>query len=121
MPSNVPVYFDGPQPPEGRSWCVVCAMQYKFGGVTKHDRAIKAHEQSNTSGAIVRPPRFSLADQPGTPELAVAVTRGISVLGAQFGVLDVCWSHVVGLDLRSGLMPATPQEAAMFSQARMLG
>ena len=122
MPGSVPFYFDGPEPPEGRIWCAVCAMQYKNGGVKHFARQIDAHEKlTGTNGALVRSPRFDLTAQPGKQELAVAVTKGISILGPNFGQLDLCWSHVMGLDLRNGLMPATPQEASMFSQARMLG
>ena len=120
MPGNVPFYFDGPQPPEGFIWCAVCAMQYKNGAVQHFKDAIAAHERGS-NGMLLAAPRFDATAQPGKQELAVAVTRALSILGPNFGALDVCWSHVMGLDLRTGLMPASPQEASMFSQARMLG
>lgn len=123
MPGKVPFYFDGPAPPEGCTWCAVCAMQYKNGGVEHYAQQINAHEkQAATNGALLRSPRFDLTAQPGIQELKVAVVRAMSILGPNFGMLDVCWSHVMGLNLRSGgVLPANPQEAAMFSQAKMLG
>jgi hypothetical protein len=54
-------------------------------------------------------------------ELNIAVTHAISTVVPQFGALPVCWSHALGLELRGGLMPANPAEAAMFSQAAQLG
>lgn len=113
----VTVYFDGPEPPEGRIWCAVCTMQYKQVFIAANQARINTAQQGDEH--LVRNPRFNLTDR--QQELKLAVTRTISILGPQFGVLDVCWSHAVGLDMRQGLMPANPSEMAMFSQAAQIG
>lgn len=122
------VFFDGPQPPQGRVWCAVCAGGYKHAGVAAQRDAINRAQNGNGTPSG-KAPRFTL----GKPlmssvgpldgaELALAVTRGLSTLGPNFGVLDVCWSHLIALDMTGGaIAPASPQEAAMFSQAAQLG
>jgi hypothetical protein len=102
------IYFDGPRPPAGHIWCAICAGMYKQAGIDAQPLQL---EQAKQDGG-----RISLRDH--TQELNVAVTRALSILGAQFGILDVCWSHAMALTLRmDGITPASPQEAAMLSQA----
>ena len=117
MAEQVTVYFDGPEPPEGRIWCAVCAMQYKQTYLAANQAAIQMAQKPNAHR--IGNPRFDITQDRG--ELKIAVVRSLTILGPQFGVMDVCWSHVVGLDMRQGLMPANPAEMAMFSQAAQIG
>jgi hypothetical protein len=113
------IYFDGPEPPEGRLWCAICVMLAKQ-RVTSAEQALVSHasRSPDDSPAV----RVNMAGHMVGTELEIAVTRTISTVVPQFGALDVCWSHALGLSLKpGGVAPASPQEAAMFSQAVPLG
>jgi hypothetical protein len=110
------IYFDGPEPPEGKQWCSVCAMLAKQR--TVHARQAMVQQAART-GDDAPAVRVSMALDGA--ELKPAVTHAISTVVPQFGSLPLCWSHVLGLELLpGGVAPASPQEAAMFGQAAQL-
>lgn len=112
------IYFDGPEPPPGREWCAVCVMLVKQHVVAEKQELVR---QASVSDADAPAVRVTMAPSMKGQELNIAVTHAISTVVPQFGALPVCWSHALGLELRGGLMPANPSEAAMFSQAAQLG
>jgi hypothetical protein len=112
------IYFDGPEPPPGREWCAVCVMLVKQHVVAEKQELVR---QASVSDADAPAVRVTMAPSMKGQELNIAVTHAISTVVPQFGALPVCWSHALGLELRGGLMPANPAEAAMFSQAAQLG
>ena len=112
------LFFDGPEPPPGREWCAICVMLVKQHVVAEKQDLVK---QASVSDADAPAVRVKMAPSMTGQELNIAVTHAISTVVPQFGALPVCWSHALGLELRGGLMPANPAEAAMFSQAAQLG
>lgn len=113
------IYFDGPEPPPGREWCSVCVMLVKQHVVAEKQDLVR---QASVSGENAPAVRVKMAPHLAGTELNTAVTHAISTVVPQFGALPVCWSHALGLELRpGGVPPASPQEAAMFSQAAQLG
>lgn len=112
------IYFDGPEPPPGREWCAVCVMLVKQHVVAEKQELVR---QASVSDADAPAVRVTMAPHMTGQELNTAVTHAISTVVPQFGALPVCWSHALGLELRGGLMPANPAEAAMLSQAAQIG
>jgi hypothetical protein len=115
------VFFDGPEPPEGQQWCAICVMLVKQAVIEAEHTMIDVSKRGDESDP---PMRIDIARHVklGGHELAAAVTRAISTVVPQWGPMDVCWSHALGLQLMpGGVMPASPQEAAMLSQAAQLG
>lgn len=112
------IFFDGPQPPIGKQWCSVCVMLAKQAVVHEHQDEVKATAMAPADAEAVR----ILVLHTGKTELAPAVTSAISTVAPHFGPLPVCWSHAIGLELMpGGVAPATPEQAAMLSQAVQLG
>lgn len=113
------IFFDGPEPPEGQLWCAVCLMIAKQYVVQAEQVLVR---KAAASSPEAPPIRVNMLKHLASQELKVAVTRTISTVMPQFGALEVCWSHAIGVDLSGGaVVPASPQEAAMLSQAVPLG
>lgn len=113
------IFFDGPQPPIGKQWCSVCVMLAKQAVVHEHQDEVKATAMAPADAPAVRILVDTISRQ---VELAPAVTSAISTVAPHFGPLPVCWSHAIGLELMpGGVAPATPEQAAMLSQAVQLG
>jgi hypothetical protein len=95
--------FTGPLPPEGESWCTICAMIWKQDGISLLDAQIKAipdHEVEWLSLSSVRR---------SAPNLIIpvsAVTTGLYAPMTQLGTIPLCWSHLMGLSVTTGLLPA---------------
>lgn len=112
------LYFDGPEPPEGKEWCAVCVMLAKQHVVHEQQAMVSLASRSAEDAPAVR---VTMARNLTGFELKPAVTHAISTVVPQFGALPVCWSHSLGLELMpGGVAPASPQEAAMFGQAAQL-
>lgn len=106
------VMFDGPEPPEGKRWCLMCAAMFKSRCMdSKTGRA--AVEAASTSGGRVDLSGIALHEGINMPE--VAACTGLANLG-QLGLVpsdDLCWSHVLAVKT-SGLAQAMPGMAGLL-------
>jgi len=90
-----------PEPPGGKQWCVACVMFAKarinseFG-----QQIITLAEDGKNEDFELTPARM--------PRLEVAVVRGLCGQLQQFGILDLCWTHVAGLAVEK-ISPLDPQ------------
>jgi hypothetical protein len=92
--------FTGPSPDEGRQFCSVCAMVFK----AKALEAIKdwlAMVQQLPNGHV------KWHELKSDVPLQHAVCKSIYQPLANWGQLDLCWSHAMGLNLSAGLLPAS--------------
>jgi hypothetical protein len=122
--------FRGPIPPNpGELWCTACAMLWKAEGTAALGDAVSAipDDQMQT---------FDLDRLPLTAGLAkrfpmqLAVAMGIFQPGAAPPMgqgflpfpVPLCWSHLMGLSLKQGLLPASaaqmPQGVPLLGQRR---
>jgi len=95
MPAQV--IYRGPTPPLGQKWCFVCAYTWKNAVNEKHKDQIDLAGLAEDTETVV----IDAAEDPDTPPLEVAVATGLNGLLAQFGVLDLCWSHLNGIQLQT--------------------
>lgn len=90
------VIYKGPVPPAGEKYCFVCAFQWKLAVNERHQDEITAAGEAADGTIVVID---ALADDIPYPALAVATGLNGSVM--QFGVLDLCWSHVTAIQLKT--------------------
>ena len=113
---QVTVRVKGPAAPPGGVWCAVCVMIAKQAVIAANNEVFAAAQLGNGDAA----PRVTM-DTQQVVLLEPAVTRAISWVVPQWGPLEVCWTHALGLEiLPGGVAPASPAEAAMVNQAVML-
>lgn len=105
MPAEVIV--TGPTPPPGRTWCFVCAYTWKKAVVDRYAEQIKFAEQAPDGH---EPVILDGETAEGLPPLAAVVARGLYLPLQHFGPLELCWSHLTAITLKtdSGLALPTP-------------
>jgi hypothetical protein len=100
--------FTGPVPPEGETWCAVCAAMYKAQCISMLAAEIKAAEQDGKDGITwLSLEKVAAKAGVGHGFLKVAVTEGVYGPLANWGALKVCWSHNMGLAITNGIIPAS--------------
>lgn len=114
--------LDGPKPPRdsGLGWCTVCAMLVKGNATGPSGRLqdeIKKIPDDQVKWLVIT------GDDTRQWGLALAVAWGTYPPMIQMGVMPLCWSHLMGMEVKSAVgMPATPQEMAALAQGgRVLG
>ena len=108
------VWRDLPAPPDHKMWCVACVMFGQAQVNREYGEQIKALEQDGKDEDFWFKPK--------APHLEVAVVRGICPLLQQLGVLDLCWSHVAGVEIQA-ISPLDPrfQQGNVVSPGLMPG
>jgi hypothetical protein len=100
--------FTGPVPPEGEIWCAVCAAMYKAQCLSMLTEEVKAAEANRKPGVIwIDLTKAAARAGVSGNFLRPAVTKGVYGPLANWGVVDLCWSHIMGLNVTSGLLPAS--------------
>lgn len=90
------VIYKGPTPPAGERFCFVCAYTWKNAVNEVHqDDIVRAAEAPDGAVMVID------GTQDDVPQPAVAVAQGINGSLMQFGVLDLCWSHVTAIQLKT--------------------
>jgi hypothetical protein len=119
------VMFKGPKPPQGRYWCTICSMLFKASMIAAYSERINL-----ANGMDEGPPMWIEAQMaeiqerlPAALPPEVAITRGVYAPMQQLGVVEICWSHAMGVQLTQGsVMPSSPQEmAALAASVPVLG
>jgi len=104
------VVYKGPTPPPGERWCFVCAYTWK-------NAVNEAHQADIAAAAVAPDGTVTVIDgtQDDVPQPALAVAQGINGSLLQIGVLDLCWSHITAIQLKttSGLHLPVPGGAGM--------
>jgi len=93
-----------PEPPQGRMWCVACVAFGKARINKEYGPQIVALENDGKDeNFLFEPQQF--------PHLELATVRGLCAQLQQFGIVDLCWTHVAGVEVRavSPLDPAFQQ------------
>lgn len=94
MPATVT--YKGPVPPVGERFCFVCAYTWKLAVNDLHEKEIEAANNAPDGTLAVIDGR-----KDDVPHPATAVAQGINGALPQFGVLDLCWSHLTAIRLQS--------------------
>lgn len=107
----VEVITRGPQPEPGCGWCFVCAYTWKSAVLERFAEEIKQAQEAPDGG---EPVLLDAEDVEGLPMLWQAVGQGLFMPLQHFGALDLCWSHLTAITLKtaSGLeipAPGMPQ------------
>ena len=97
------VIYKGPTPPPGEKFCFVCAYTWKNAVNEQHAEEIE--QAGKASEGTIMHIDGTQDDAPGP---ALAVAQGINAALAQFGVLDLCWSHVTAIRLQTASGLALP-------------
>jgi hypothetical protein len=112
------LFFDGPEPPPGTIWCAICVGFLKKRVLDAEQVTVSEAQRGSPDQ---QPVRLNMLRHSMGTELKPAVTRTISSAAPGLGPLDVCWSHAIALDpVGGGISIASPQDAAMLSQAALL-
>ena len=105
--------FTGPQPPETERWCTVCAFMFKgacLGHIEKETSAVSKDGQEGLEWFDLE----KVARQHSIPFPKVAVATGIFAPMSQTGLMELCWSHLMGINLKAhavipaSMMPGQP-------------
>lgn len=93
-------WLDLPEPPPGRSWCMACVM---FGKAQVNNQM---HEHVARLAADGKDGEVRL--QPVVPHLEPATVRGLCSQLQDLGILELCWTHVAGIELKA-ISPLDPR------------
>lgn len=104
MPAQVT--YIGPKPPAGEKFCFVCAYTWKLAVNDRYKDVIDAANVASDDTSVVIDGTIG----PGNPipRPAVAVAQGINGALPQFGILDLCWSHLTAIKLQTASGLALP-------------
>jgi hypothetical protein len=92
------VLFTGPKPAAGERFCMVCSYTWKAAAIERFEAEIKlAAELPDGHAPVV----IVVSDFDDMPPLATAVATGLFAPLSQFGPLELCWSHLNAVTLRS--------------------
>lgn len=115
------VNFTGPEAPDGPlGWCTVCAALYKAEAV-HGPLADKLKIAAGSDGPEMRLPVNHLDGTTLQPAVAYGIypPLGPPAMGGN-GLMTLpvplCWSHLMGVQMTNGVMPASPQQMAMMNQ-----
>jgi hypothetical protein len=111
LPCVRQVIVTGPQPPSGRLFCVVCAMDFR--AAAEQAQAAMIREMAVQPDG---PPAYVRLRDPDALEPQIAVTRSIYPPLMQLGPLDLCWYHLVKIELK----PAAPDPSNPASAVPLL-
>jgi hypothetical protein len=121
-----PILFSGPEDTDGRLFCAVCAAIAKGHVVQQEQEKINRANAGTPDDPVVlisvRPGQL-----PARMRIEPAVTTGLVNLPAgmmgQMAVVPapVCWSHVNGMIIKDGILPATAGEMPHERGAVVLG
>lgn len=101
----VEVITRGPQPKPGCGWCFVCAYTWKHAVLERFADVIKQAEAAPDGGD---PVLLDTESASGLPTLYEAVGKGLFLPLQHFGPLDLCWSHLTAITLKSASGLALP-------------
>lgn len=96
--------FTGPHPEPGREFCAVCAMVFKAQAVAALTEAGELDKVKTMPDGTLK--WFKIAGL-GHQPLEYAVAKSVYQPLMQLGPLPLCWSHMLGLSMTSGLLPAS--------------
>jgi hypothetical protein len=100
--------FTGPVPPESERWCVVCAFTFKAACLAYLDNRVKEIMADPDAVKLVWMDLGQVAREHKIPFPHPGVALGMYGPTPQLGILELCWSHLQGIELKtSGVMPAT--------------
>ena len=85
-------WLDLPGPPPGQMWCIACAM---FGKALVNNQMAAAVA---TLAADGKDEHVRL--QPVVPHLEPATVRGLCPQLQELGVIDLCWTHLAGVEIQ---------------------
>lgn len=102
MPAEI--LITGPTPPAGRKWCFVCAYTWKAAVIDRFAEQIKFAEDQ-PDGAVVT---IDAETAENLPPLCVVVANGLYLPLQQFGPLEVCWTHLNAIQLKTASGLALP-------------
>lgn len=109
-------WIDLPRPPEGQQWCVACVMFAKARINTEYGHQITSLAADGIDeDFVIKPAR--------PPRLEVAVVRGLCAQVQQLGILDLCWTHVAGVQVQavSALDPAYQKQPVQIPPGLLRG
>lgn len=103
-----------PLPPAGKKFCAACAALAKGRFVQMHQAEMQRLDRDGDPATIVD---FRLTNEDiGLIETAVA--QGIWPLMQQYGVLDLCWSHLMPVTINIQSLPtARPGDEEAVAKA----
>lgn len=84
------IMFDGPEPPQGQQFCMMCATRYKADVLEAAKDVIEAAQSTPGEGAV-RLAMDGIAPGTAPPELAVGIGISQAFGGA---MMPLCWSHL---------------------------
>jgi hypothetical protein len=85
-------WLDLPDPPPGRMWCQACVM---FGKAEVNNAMRETVAKLNADGKDVQ-----VRLKPVIPHLEMASVRGLCGQLQELGMLDLCWTHVAGVEVK---------------------
>lgn len=94
------VWIDLPRPPEHRTWCVACVAFGRAWVNQEYGEQIRALESDGKDEDFWFKPR--------SPHLEAAAVRGVCIPMQGWGVLDLCWTHVTGVEVQA-VSPLDPR------------
>jgi hypothetical protein len=106
------VLFTGPQPGSGKRFCMVCSYTFKGAVIERFAEQIEAAAKLPDGSKPVLLDALELTD---LPPLYEAVAMGLFAPLAQLGAIELCWSHLNAVTLRSagGLHLPVPGQGMM--------
>ena len=126
------ILFYGPDAPEGGLLCTACVMLWK-GDATQSETVQRANAMAATSDGkpvLIDVGGKGIEHEISRPMDAVAFGLFPPFTPPQMGLggngmcpfpVPLCWSHIMGLSLKNGVLPASPAEAAAFGGAALIG
>jgi hypothetical protein len=119
--------FTGPVPPEGSSFCAVCAALWKSAVVNGPAKPAIEAATAKDNGVLtwIDLEKHAHAVK-GLARPQLAVTRFVYQPMMQMGLMDLCWSHTMGLEVKDSMVvPATaaqmPQGVPLLGQGGRRG
>lgn len=94
------VWIDLPAPPDHKMWCVACVTFGRARINQEYGEQIRALEADGKDEDFWFKPKC--------PQLEPAVVRGICAPLQQMGILDLCWTHVAGVQVEM-ISPLDPR------------